>query len=72
MAKEILAKIAKGEFAEEAAKAAVQVTLRDAWARYRVAHLERKDRSPATIRGYGDHVERPLKDWLDVPLKTLG
>ncbi len=71
-AKEMLAKIAKGEFAEEAAKVAAQVTLGDAWARYRVAHLERKDRSPATIRGYGDHVERLLKDWLDVPLKTLG
>lgn len=48
LAKETLAKIAKGEFAEEAkpkAKPPAEVTLRQAWERYRVAHLERKDRS---------------------------
>lgn len=83
-AKEALAKIARGEYAAEAAAAAVvkaqaglaiekaaDVTLRSAWARYQI-HLERKDRSAATIAGYGDHVERLLKDWLDVPLMTLG
>ena len=43
-----------------------------AWARYRVAHLQRKERSEATIRGYADHVERVLADWLDTPLKVLG
>lgn len=75
LAKEMLAKIAKGEFAKEAqakAKPAEPVTLRQAWGRYRFAHLERKDRSPATIRGYADHVERLMKDWLDEPLKILG
>jgi len=76
-AKDVLAKIAKGEYAEEAAKApeappTADVTLRQAWARYRVAHLERKNRSAGTIAGYADHVERMLKDWLDKPLKELG
>jgi len=83
-AKEALAKIARGEYAAEAAAAAVakaqagvaiekaaDVTLRSAWARYKI-YLERKDRSAATIAGYGDHVERLLKDWLDLPLMTLG
>ena len=61
-----------GEFAEEdIAKKAANVTLREAWSRYRIA-LERKDRSPATLEGYRDHVERTLKDWLDLPLRVLG
>jgi hypothetical protein len=74
LAKETLAKIARGEFAEEKAKVtiAAEVTLRMAWDRYRTAHMERKERSEATIRGYADHVERVMKDWLDLPLKTLG
>jgi integrase len=74
LAKEALAKIAKGEFAEKPKPKPKpsEVTLRQAWERYRVAHMERKDRSPGTIRGYADHVERVMKDWLDLPLKTLG
>ena len=73
MAKDILARIAKGEFVQEAAPPPLpEVTLRSAWARYRTAHMERKERSPATIAGYADHVERVMKDWLDLPLKTLG
>lgn len=71
-AKDLLARIAKGEFAGNPQNMPSDVTLRDAWKRYRVAHLERKERSPATIRGYADHVERLLKDWLDLPLKALG
>jgi hypothetical protein len=84
LAKDVLAKIARGGYAAEAAEAAKakadaglavqkagEVTLRSAWARYKI-HLERKDRSAATIAGYGDHVERQLKDWLDLPLMTLG
>lgn len=79
-AKAMLAKIAIGEvFKEEDAAAAAAeakaqqgVTLREAWARYRTAHMERKGRSEATIRGYTDHVERLLADWLDLPLMTLG
>lgn len=77
-AKDALARIARGEYAAEAAAARAsktdkpaEVTLRSAWARYRVS-LERKDRSPATIAGYRDHVERLFKDWLDLPLMTLG
>ncbi|MDR3513353.1 MAG: integrase [Caulobacteraceae bacterium] len=82
-AKDELAKIGRGEYAAEAAAAAKakaaaglaiqkagDITLRSAWARYKV-FLERKDRSAATIAGYGDHVERLMKDWLDVPLMTL-
>jgi hypothetical protein len=73
LAKATLAKIAKGELAEEAAKPKpAEITLREAWQRYRTAHMERKERSEATIRGYADHVERVMKDWLDLPLKTLG
>jgi integrase len=48
------------------------VTLREAWERYRVSHMERKGRSAHTIRGYTDHVERLLADWLDTPLSYLG
>jgi hypothetical protein len=74
-AKDELGKIAKGDYVEEAkpAEAAptATITLRQAWDRYRLA-LERKNRSPGTIKGYGDHVEGYLKDWLDKPLKELG
>lgn len=77
MAKDILARIAKGEYAEEAQKAGqapptADVTLRQAWARYKVSHLERKNRSAGTIAGYQDHVERLMADWLDKPLRELG
>lgn len=47
------------------------ITLRQAWERYRDAHLVRKGRSAGTIEGYRDHVERLFKDWLDLPLQTL-
>jgi integrase len=47
------------------------ITLREAWTRYRDAHLMRKGRSAVTIEGYRDHVERVFKDWLDWPLKEL-
>ena len=47
-------------------------TLREAWTRFRVSHLERKKRSPATIRGYADHMERLFADWLDRPLSEFG
>lgn len=73
-AKAMLAKIAKGELIVAPPKPppVADVTLGQAWARYRVAHLQRKERSEATIRGYADHVERVLADWLDTPLKVLG
>lgn len=87
-AKGMLAKIASGQLhreevetkaAEEEGRAASQahpspkgVTLRQAWERYRVSHMERKGRSETTIAGYADHVERLLADWLDRPLGELG
>ncbi|WP_293367271.1 integrase arm-type DNA-binding domain-containing protein, partial [Phenylobacterium sp.] len=74
-ARAALAKILQGEF-EEAPKPEVkppsEITLREAWARYKVAHLERKERSAGTIAGYTVHVERLLADWLDTPLRELG
>jgi integrase len=70
-----LSAILRGEIEEPARPAPpppAGVTLRQAWDRYREAHLVRKERSPATIRGYRDHVERQLKSWLDTPLMVLG
>jgi site-specific recombinase XerD len=52
--------------------APTEITLREAWERYRDAHLIRKGRSEATIAGYGDHVEKIFKAWLDTPLRELG
>jgi integrase len=48
------------------------VTLRQAWARYRSSHMERKGRSELTIENYADHVDRLFSDWLDKPLSELG
>jgi len=48
------------------------ITLREAWHRYRDAHLIRKERSEKTVAGYRDHVERIFAEWLDTPLKELG
>ena len=47
-------------------------TLREAWGRFRVSHLERKGRSKATVRLYKDHLERLFSDWLDWPLSKIG
>jgi integrase len=47
-------------------------TLGQAWARYKTSHLIRKNRSAKTIQNYADHVERLLKDWLDIQLSELG
>jgi len=74
-AKAALAKIAKGEVDPKRGKSApakpAELTLRAAWQRYRVSHMLRKGRSEATIAGYRDHVERLLKDWLEMPLAEL-
>ena len=56
----------------EAAVSAGGTTLRQAWERYRYAHLVRKNRSERTIESYRDHVERIFIDWLDSPLQELG
>lgn len=47
-------------------------TLRQAWARYKVSHLERKNRSQITVGHYQDHIERLLAAWLDEPLDKFG
>lgn len=72
-AKEILAGIGKGIRPGETVKIGSKViTLCRAWERYRDAHMIRKGRSAATIKDYGDHVERLMADWLDKPLGRLG
>ena len=47
-------------------------TLCEAWDRFRISHLERKNRSKATIRMYRDHMERLFADWLEWPLSKIG
>lgn len=55
-----------------------RVTLKEAWERYRDAHLIRKGRSEGTIEGYRDHVERlleigstrPCRNWLTIPARS--
>ncbi len=72
---ELLAEAKAAERAEHEAErlAATGVpTLRDAWMRFRVSHLIRKKRSPATLRSYTDHMERLFADWLDDPLSRIG
>jgi hypothetical protein len=56
----------------EAATLSEGITLRQAWERYRDAHLVRKGRSELTIESYRDHVERIFIEWLDAPLQELG
>jgi integrase len=56
----------------EAATPSEGITLRQAWERYRDAHLVRKGRSERTIGGYRDHVERIFIEWLDSSLRELG
>lgn len=56
----------------EAGAVSGQITLRQAWERYRDAHMVRKGRSEQTIESYRDHVERIFMEWLDTPLMELG
>jgi len=77
-AKLIIAQVGRGEAIKPPIKALAKaigpdaITLRKAWARYLEAHMKRKNRSPATIRSYDDHVEKVLADWADLPLQVLG
>jgi integrase len=72
-AKEALGAITRGQRPGEAPKINPgSITLRQAWGRYRDAHMKRKGRSPGTIENYRDHMERLFKDWLDKPLARLG
>jgi integrase len=72
-AKEALGAIARGQRPGEAPKIKPgSITLREAWERYRDAHMKRKGRNAGTIENYRDHMERLFKDWLDKPLARLG
>ena len=71
-AKEWLGKIASGQHPHEERRREDGPTLRDAYQRYLEVHMIRKGRSPGTIANLRDHMERVLKDWLDLPLKTIG
>lgn len=72
-AKEALGSIARGQRPGESPRAmAGSVTLRQAWERYRDAHMKRKERNAGTIENYRDHMERLFEDWLDKPLARLG
>lgn len=72
-AKEALGSIAKGQRPGESPKIKPgSITLRQAWERYRDAHMKRKGRNPGTIENYRDHMERLFENWLDHPLARLG
>jgi integrase len=72
-AKEALGAITRGQRPGEVPKIKPgSITLRQAWERYRDAHMKRKGRSAGTIENYRDHMERLFKDWLDKPLARLG
>ena len=71
-AKEWLGKIASGEHPTEERRRTSGATLGEAYQRYLEVHMVRKGRSAGTIANLKDHMERLFKDWLDLPLATLG
>ena len=72
-AKEALGAITRGQRPGEDPKIKPgSITLRQAWERYRDAHMKRKGRNAGTIENYRDHMERLFKDWLEKPLARLG
>lgn len=71
-AKEWLGKIASGEHPIEGRQRLGGPTLGEAWQRYLEVHMIRKGRSGGTIANLRDHMTRVLKEWLDLPLATLG
>lgn len=72
LAKTYLIQISQGQHPTQKEKpkrpTGQSITLGQAWHRYRDGHMRRKGRAETTIRGYGDHVERLMKDWRDRPL----
>lgn len=76
-AKLLIGKVVNGEEIKYPKKKVVEpqetagVTLRQAWERYLTSHMQRKNRSPSTIAGYADHVERLMAGWIDRPLAEL-
>jgi hypothetical protein len=72
-AKDALGSIARGQRPGESPRSiSGSVTLRQAWERYRDAHMRRKGRNAGTIENYRDHMERLFANWLDKPLARLG
>ncbi len=72
-AKDALGAIARGERpGQEAKPRRGELTLREAWDRYKDAHLVRKKRGDRTITGYQSHMEQHFGDWLDRPVARLG
>ena len=74
-ARDVLGSIARGQRPGETLRTpgrAGPITLRQAWERYRDAHMMRKGRSAGTIANYQDHMERLFEDWLDKPIARLG
>ena len=72
-AKEVLGAIARDERPGALCKEReTPLSLRDAWERYRVSHMERKSRSDGTIANYCDCMECLFSDWLDKSLAQLG
>jgi integrase len=72
-AKEVLGSIARGQRPGESSRTiSGSITLRQAWERYRDAHMKRKGRNAGPIENYRDHMERLFADWLDKPLARLG
>ncbi len=72
-AKDAIGKIARGERpGEQNAPKRGELTLRQAWERYKEAHLIRKNRGARTIKGYQDHMDQHFSDWLDRSLARLG
>jgi integrase len=76
-AKLLISKVTTGEAIKYPKKKVVEpqadagITLRQAWERYLTSHMKRKNRSPSTIAGYADHVERLMAAWIDRPLREL-
>lgn len=76
LAKSYLGEISRGRHPKAPEEVApslpgLDITLRQAWERYRDGHMIRKGRSEKTIEGYRDHVERIFKVWLDEPVAEL-
>lgn len=76
LAKSYLGEISRGRHPKAPEEVApplpgLDITLRQAWERYRDGHMIRKGRSEKTIEGYRDHVERLFKVWLDEPVAEL-
>ena len=72
-AKDALGSISRGQRPGESPRSITgSVSLRQAWERYRDAHMKRKGRNAGTIENYRDHMERLFADWLDKPLARLG